>query len=38
MRAFELLTVTAIPRSASAWPVGIGQHGRYVLALYGRKP
>jgi hypothetical protein len=36
--AFELLTVTGVPRSASAWAVGTGQHGRYVLALYGRKP
>lgn len=36
--AFELLTVTGIPHSASAWAVGTGQHGRYVLALYGRKP
>jgi hypothetical protein len=36
--AFELLTVTGIPHSASAWAVGLGQHGRYALALYGSKP
>jgi hypothetical protein len=36
--AFELLTVTAIPRSASAWAVGTGKPGRYVLALYGARP
>jgi hypothetical protein len=36
--ALNLLTVTAIPGSASAWAVGINQSGRYVLALYGRKP
>jgi len=35
---FELLTVTGIPRSASAWAVGTGKPGRYVLGLYGAKP
>ena len=36
--AFELLTVTGIRGSASAWAVGTGRPGRYVVGLYGSKP
>jgi len=36
--AFELMTVTRVPRSASAWAVGTGKPGRYVIGLYGAKP
>ena len=36
--AFELVTVTGIPGSASAWAVGTGKPGHWVLALYGSKP
>ena len=36
--AFELITVTGIPRSASAWAVGTGTRSRTVIGLYGGKP
>jgi hypothetical protein len=36
--AFELMYVTGIPGSASAWAVGTGRRNRNVLALYGSKP
>jgi hypothetical protein len=38
--ALELMEVSAVPGSASAWAVGVGTPGRYdgVIAYYGSRP